>query len=207
MRAAGGQAEDGIARLDVGTGDQLRFFRHADRESRQVVLAGRVHAGHLGRLATDQGTAGQLATLGDTGDDGLAGIDVELAAGEIVEEEQGLGALDQDVVDAHGDQVLADGVVLVELEGQLQLGPDTIGTGDQDRLLVVLGQLHQGPEAADATHDFRAHGAAREWLDAFDQGIAGVDVDAGITIGKTSWLVHGRIADRLSKSNILAQWT
>ena len=39
----------------------------------------------------------------------VAGGDIELAGGEVVEEEQRLGALDDDVVDAHGDEVDADG--------------------------------------------------------------------------------------------------
>ena len=68
----------------------------------------------------------------------VGGVDVELAAGEVVEEEQRLGALHQDVVDAHRDQVDADGVVPVEREGELELGADAVGAGDQDRLAVAL---------------------------------------------------------------------
>jgi hypothetical protein len=78
------------------------------------------------------------------------GVDVELAGGEIVEEEHRLGALHQDVVDAHRDQVDADGVVAVELEGQLELGADAVGAGHQHRLLVFLRDLEQRAEAADA---------------------------------------------------------
>jgi peptidoglycan/xylan/chitin deacetylase (PgdA/CDA1 family) len=107
-----------------------------------------------------------------------------LAAGEVVEEEQRLGALHQDVVHAHRHQVLAHRVVAVQLEGQLQLGADAVGAGDQHRLPVFLRDLEEGAEAADAGHHLGAQGASGERLDAFDEGIAGIDVDAGIAIGK-----------------------
>jgi hypothetical protein len=140
--------------------------------------------GHLGGFAADQGAAGELAAFGDAFDHGGGGIHVELAAGEVVEEEQRLGALHQDVVDAHGDQVLADGVVAVPVEGQLELGADAVGAGDQHRLAIFLRDLEQGAEAADAGEHFGAHGALRRRLDAFDEGVAGVDIDTGIAIGE-----------------------
>ena len=61
--------------------------------------------------------------------------DVELAGGEIVQEEQRLGALHQQVVDAHGDEIDADGVVPAGLDGDLELGADAVVGGDQDRVL------------------------------------------------------------------------
>ena len=60
---------------------------------------------------------------------------VELAAGEIVEEEQRLGALRQQVVDAHGDEIDADGGVPAGVDGDLELGADAVVGGDQDRVL------------------------------------------------------------------------
>ena len=83
--------------------------------------------GMLGRLAADQRAAGLLAAARDALDDLAGDGDVELAAGEVVEEEQRLGALDQDVVDAHRDEVDADRVVAVERERELELGADAVG--------------------------------------------------------------------------------
>ena len=60
---------------------------------------------------------------------------VELAGGEIVEEEQRLGALHDEVVDAHRDEVDADRVVHAGLDGDLELGADAVGGRDQDRIL------------------------------------------------------------------------
>ena len=80
-----------------------------------------------------------------------ADADVELAGGEVVEEEQRLGALHDDVVDAHGDEVDADGVVAAGLDGELELGADAVGAGDQHRVLVAARlEVEQGAEAADA---------------------------------------------------------
>ena len=109
-------------------------------------------------------------------------VDVELAACEVVEKEQRLGALDEDVVDAHRDQVDADRVVAVEREREFQLGADAIGAGDQHRVAKTLADLDQPSEAADAREYFRPHRALRERLDALDQRIPGVDVDAGIAV-------------------------
>ena len=58
--------------------------------------------------ACSQPAAMPLTTVG--GD-----VDVELAAGEVVEEEERLGALHEDVVDAHRHEIDADRVVAVEL--------------------------------------------------------------------------------------------
>ena len=64
----------------------------ADGEAGQVVLAVGVHAGQLGGLAADERAAGLLAAVGDALDHRLADGDVELARGEVVEEEERLGA-------------------------------------------------------------------------------------------------------------------
>ena len=61
-----------------------------------------------------------------------AGRRVELAGGEIVEEEQRLGALHDDVVDAHRDEVDADRVENAALDRDLDLGADAVVGGDQD---------------------------------------------------------------------------
>ncbi len=60
--------------------------------------------------------------------------------------------------------------------------------------LVALGYLAQRAEAAEAAQHFGAPGAARHALDVRDQGIAGVDIDARILVGKTvvAGFGHGR---------------
>ncbi len=110
--------------------------------------------------------------------------DVELLADVVVEEEQRLGTLDQDVVDAHRDQIDADRVVPAEREGELELGAHAIGAGDQDRFAVTLRQLDERAEAADAGEHFGAQRALRVRLDRLDQRVARIDVDAGLAVGE-----------------------
>jgi len=74
--------------------------------------------------------------------------------------------------------------VLVELEGELELGADAVGAGHQHRLLVLLRQLEECAEAADAAQHLGAHGALGEGLDALDKRVAGFDVHAGVAVGK-----------------------
>ena len=119
---------------DVGPWQQVVALGGADGEAGQIVVAVGIHAGHFRRLAADQRAAGAPAALGDAGDDAPPGVDVELAAGVVVEEEQRLGALDHDVVDAHRHQVDADRVGNAGLDRDLELGADAVGARHQDRI-------------------------------------------------------------------------
>ena len=75
---------------------------------------------------------------------------IELAAGEIVEEEQRLRALHHEVVDRHGDEIDADGVVPAGLDRDLDLGADAVGGGDQHRIGEARAlEVEQAAEAAD----------------------------------------------------------
>ena len=94
--------------------------------------------GHLAASAADQRAAGLLAALGDAADHPHRHRGIQLAAGEIVEEEERLGALHEHVIHAHRDEVDADTVVAVEQEGELQLGANAVGAGDENRLAVLL---------------------------------------------------------------------
>ena len=184
MRAAGGDADQHVAGADLAGIDQFRFFHRTHGEAGQVVFARRVHVGHLGGFTADQRAAGDFTAFGDAGHDIHGGLDVELAGGEIVEEEQRFRALHQHVVHAHRDQVLADAVVAVELLGQDQLGAHAVGAGDQHRLAIAAREVEQAAEQAHAAQHFRAHRALHQRFDALDDLVARIDVDAGIAIGE-----------------------
>ena len=183
MRAAGCQPQHNVSGTNAAAVDDFVFFHDADGKSGQVIFAFRIHAGHLGSLAANQRAARKLAALGNTGDDGSGGVLREFAAGEIVEEKQGFGALHEDVVDAHGNEVLPDGVVHIPFKGQTQFGADAVRAGNQHRL-AVLAEGEERAKAADSGQHFRAHGAFGERFDAFDEGIACVDIDSGVAVGK-----------------------
>ena len=113
----------------------------ADRKAGKVVIVGLIEPGHFGGLAADQRAARLPAAERDAGDHGGADFRLELAAGEVVEEEQRFGALHHQVVHAHGDQIDADRVVAAGFDGDLDLGADAVIGGDQDRILEAQAAL------------------------------------------------------------------
>ncbi len=68
----------------------------------------------------------------------------------------------------------------------VELGADAVGAGDEHRLAEPLADLDQRAEAADAGEHLRAHRAPGVGLDALDERVARVDVDAGVAVGERS---------------------
>jgi hypothetical protein len=107
--------------------------------------------------------------------------------------------LHDEIVDAHGDQVDADRAMTARLDGDLQLGADAIGGDDQQGILETSGAwIAERAEAAQGRIGPRSRGGARQGRDGLDQGIAGIDVDAGIFVGRT-------VANGLSRSPLSAK--
>ena len=52
------------------------------------------------------------------------------------------------------------------------------------RLTVTLGYLEQRAKPAEAAEDAFTQGLFGERFDAFDEGVAGIDIHSGITIGE-----------------------
>ena len=184
MHAAGSQTEHHVANSDVPACQDFGFFYRADGKAGQVVFTGRVHARHFGRFAANQRAARELTASGNAAHDGCSRVHVQFAASEIVQEKQGLGALHQHVVHAHGHQVNAHGVMHLPLKSQAQLGAYAVGAADQHRFFVALGYFKQGAKAADSRQHAFAHGFFGQRLDTLDQGIACVNVYAGVFVGK-----------------------
>ena len=158
-----------IAITDVADLDPVRAehgvgLDHADAGRRQVVLVRPQHARVLGGLAAEQRAAGGAAAVGDAGGDGGHLVRHHLAAGDVVEQEQRLGAARHQVVHDHRDEVDPDGVVHVHLLGDDQLGADPVGRRGEQRLLVLVHvQPEQSGEAADVTDDLRAARSGAPW--------------------------------------------
>ena len=82
--------------------------------------------------------------------------------------------------------------MLVQLHGQSELGAHTVGTGNQNRLVVSGGNRDHGAEAAETAQDLRATGARCGVLDSADEFIACIDIDASIAVGQGGLLfAHG----------------
>ena len=137
MHAGRRKPDEHIARLNRRPVHDLRSLHAADGEAGQIVLILVVHAGHLRGLAADERGARLDAAVGHAGDDLFEHRRVVLAAGDVIEEEQRLGSLRHDVVDAHGHAVDADRVMLVHELGDDELRAHTIGAGDEHRFVVA----------------------------------------------------------------------
>ena len=151
--ARAGRAGPGCSRCTAGPGDgrptstspgrtrcgaeDLVLLDHPDGEADQVELARLHDPGVLGHLAAEQGGADLAAALGHPGHQlgHLGGL--HRPGRDVVEEEQRLGSLAHQVVDAHGHQVDADGVEAAELLGHHQLGAHPVGGRHQDRPAVA----------------------------------------------------------------------
>ena len=160
--------------------EHLRPLDQADDEADELVVPRLVEAGHLGGLAAEQRAAVLPAAGGDAATTAPPSSRLEHAGRQVVQEEERLGALHQDVVDAVVDQVAADrGVVAGHLRHH-QLGADPVGGGDEDRLghPPELGP-EQAAEAADLGEHAGGEGGLRQLLDAGEPLLLGVDVDAG----------------------------
>ena len=69
--------------------------------------------------------------------------------GQIIQKEQRFGALDDEIVYAHGDQVDADRIVDAGAEGEFQFGADAIGRGDEQGVFEAgRTQIEQSAKAA-----------------------------------------------------------
>ena len=120
----------------------------AHAEPREIVVAFGIHPRHFGRFAADQRAACLAAAFGDGRDNfGRDGI-VELSGRVIVEEKQRLGALDDQVVGAHRNEVNADAVMIARLDRELQLGSDAV-VGRHQQWVIISGRL-QVEETAEA---------------------------------------------------------
>ena len=134
----------------------------------------------LCRLAADQGAAGLHAALRHAGNQRGDLLRDVLADGNIVQEEQRLGPAADDVVDAHGDAVDADGVVPVHELRDALLGANAVGAGDQHRLgHATHVRREEAAEAADVRDDAGDKSALHMLFHELYALIAGFDVDTG----------------------------
>jgi len=174
MEAGGRQADEDVAGFDAGAGDHLVAIDGTDDEAGEVVFAVGIEAGHLRGFTADERAAVGAAGIGEAGDDGFGYFGIELAGGEIVEEEEGCCALDRDVVDAVVDEVGADGLVEAEFEGDLELGADAVSRTDEDGVFPALQvESKEAAEAADAAQHITIEGFLREVLDAILGAVGG----------------------------------
>ncbi len=115
----------------------MTLLDHTYTKTGQVVVVAVVKIRHDGGFATQQSTVGLHAAATDPVDDLLQQRRVIAAHGHVIEKEQRFGSAAQHVIDAHGHEVDTHGVVPPEALGDFQLGTHAVGTGNQNRLVVL----------------------------------------------------------------------
>ena len=183
MEPAAGQADDRVARLRLGAIDQLVALDEADAEAGQVERVGGHHARMLGRLAADERAADVVARLCHARHERRDARRIDLADGHVVEEEGGLGAVADDVVGAHRDEIDADRVEPAQRARDLGLGAHAVGGRHEHRLLHARWDLQRGSEAADAAEQVEL-GDLQLAAQQVDGALAGLDVDARLLVGR-----------------------
>src|SRR5207302_11227298 len=145
--AGGEEADHCVSGDDARAVDQLGPLDDPDARGREVELALAVDARQLGRLAADQRAArgaaylgGALHELGDL-------VEIELGGGDIVEQEQRLGAGRDHVVDAMGGHVGAAVAEPAPVAGHNRLRPDRVERGGEQPAVVKRIEAGEGAEA------------------------------------------------------------
>ena len=183
MDARRREAEQHVARRDPVAGQLLPALDRADAEPCKVVIARGVHPRHLGGLAADQRATGDPAPLGDARDDAFGNLRIELPGGEVIEEEQRLGALNDQIVGAHRDEIDTDPLVPIMLDRELDLGADAVVGGDQQRVGIARrAWIEEAAEAAELGIGAGPRGRPRERRDPLDQRVARRDRHSGLSI-------------------------
>ena len=181
VQAARFDADHHVAALDGFLAvEHPGFFHHADDGAAHVIFARLIKARHLRRLAADQRAVVFRAGAGEALDDVREHVRLQLAGAEVIEEEQRFRAEHGDVVDAMVHEIRADGVVLVLLEGDLELGADAVHGRDEDRLAIFFHvQREESAEAADLAEHLAAMRAGEQLRQRGFDSIPKINIHAG----------------------------
>ena len=113
---------------------------------------------------------------------------LQFAGAEIIEEEQWLRTEHRDVIHAMVHEIRADGVMLVLLEGDLELGADAVHRRHEDGLAIFFHvQREQAAEAADLAEHLAAMRAGEQLGQGGFDFVAEINIHAG---GGVSFLFH-----------------
>ena len=105
MQPGRGETDDDVARLDPRPVDQPVPLDEPDAGAGEVELIVPVDPGQLRRLAAEEHASRIATDLRRTLDELRDRVELDLVRRDVVEEEEGLGAGREDVVDAVGREV------------------------------------------------------------------------------------------------------
>ena len=93
--------------------------------------------------------------------------------------------MDDEIVDAHRDEIDADRMVNIALDRELDLRAHTVIRRNKNRIDESRRlEIEKAAETADFRIGPRPPRRAHQGLDFLDHGFAGINVDAGLRIGQ-----------------------
>ncbi len=182
MQTAGWQPQYNIAGLNCFPGNYFVFFHRAADDAHQVVLTGQISVRHFGRFATDQRYTCFPACLYHPGNNLFDNFRLQSVIGDVVQEGEGSGSHDNNIVGAGTYEVDADSVILAQHPRYDCLCADAINALNQNRVIVLVEnffQIEEGTEAADAGEDIGVKGGFHLILNAGHRFISGIDIHTG----------------------------
>ena len=173
---ADGKPEHEVALLDARAVDQPVALDDADAGAREVELVVAVDAGQLGGLAAEEHAARGAADLGRALDELGHLLGLDRVRGDVVEQEERVGAGREHVVDAVRGEVGPARAQAAALAREDQLRADAVGRGGEQAPVVERVEAGEG---AEARRPGRLDGRAQ----ALDDGLALRDRDSGRLVG------------------------
>ena len=147
----------------------------------------------LGHLAAYQ-RAATLATAFCNATNNLGDcLGFKLAHSNVIQEKQRLGAHGNNVVDAHGNQVLTYRIVAIEKLSNSKLSANAVGATDQYRLFHVFECCcrEARAKATQAANDLGTSSCSNSSFDGVDRTSAFINVNACVSVGNLLGWISG----------------
>ena len=173
--------DDGVTDLDSRSVDQPIPLYEPDAGTCEVELVFSVDPRQLGGLAADQRAAGLATDLCGPLDELDHRFEIDAVRGDVVEEEQRLGAAGRDVVDAVSGEVGAAGPETPPRTREDELRPDRVRRSSQESVSIQRMESSERAEAGRA-------GGLDCRPEPLDDRVALLDRDAGSRVRLLSGL-------------------
>src|SRR4026209_2046419 len=155
------------------------FLHPAHDRSREIESPGSIETGHLSGFTAGERHPVALTSAGDSLDNTGGLLYSQRRAGHVIHEPDGPGCVDQNVIYAVIDKILAHRIEAPRLERHQDLGPDSVRAEHQHRLPKVGGHSDHSAEGADASKGERRSGGPDQSTNALFRGLRRDQIDAG----------------------------
>ncbi len=119
MDTAGSYADNTVTHSNFRTVNNPVALHYTDNKTGQIIIILLINSGHFRGFTPNQGATGLETTLGNPFDNLGCDFLPQSPHGQIIQKEQGRGAVHNNIIGAHGHQINADGIVFIHGYGDL----------------------------------------------------------------------------------------